>query len=167
HQSSAWIWDGSSWSPLSRSISPPPSLGDAQDLQMVYDSATNQILLYGDHSQAMWAWNGSGGPSPRVGSSMVYDSALGEALLFGGDTVTGYTAQATSQTETYTLGPPLNDFWAWNGTSWQQLHPAKSPPARFYAQMAFDASSGQVVLFGGAVNENADVADTWVYGPAS
>jgi hypothetical protein len=175
YQSSTWSWDGSSWSPLSPSISPPPSLGDAQDLQMVYDSATSQILLYGDHSQAMWAWDGSawselsgsGAPSPRVGASMVYDSALGEALLFGGDTVTAYTSASPEQAETYSLGPPLNDLWAWNGTSWQQLHPATSPPARFYAQMAFDGDDGQVLLFGGAVNDTADIADTWVYGPAS
>jgi hypothetical protein len=33
--------------------------------------------------------------------------------------------------------------------------------------MAYDGDDGQVVLFGGAVNDIADVADTWVYGPAS
>jgi hypothetical protein len=174
-QSSTWSWDGVQWTELSPSISPPPSVGDGRDVQMVYDSATGQILLYGDHSQAMWAWNGSawselsgsGGPSPRVGSSMVYDSALGEALLFGGDTVSGYSPPSASQGETYTLGPPLNDLWTWDGAAWQQLHPATSPPARFYAQMAYDGDDGQVVLFGGAVNDIADVADTWVYGPAS
>jgi hypothetical protein len=175
-QSSTWSWDGSSWSPLSPSVSPPPSVGDSQDVQMVYDTATSQILLYGDHSQAMWAWNGSdwselsgsgAGPSPRVGSSMVYDSALGEALLFGGDTATAYTTTSAGQGETYTLGAPLNDLWAWSGSAWRQLHPAMSPPARFYAQMAYDGGDGQVVLFGGAVNDTADIADTWVYGPAS
>jgi hypothetical protein len=171
-----WSWDGTTWNELSPSVSPPPSVGDSQDVQMVYDTATSQILLYGDHSQAMWAWNGrdwselsgsGAGPSPRVGSSMVYDSALGEALLFGGDTATAYTTAAASQGETYTLGAPLNDLWAWNGSAWRQLHPATSPPARFYAQMAYDGDDGQVVLFGGAVNDTADIADTWVYKPAS
>jgi hypothetical protein len=173
--STTWSWDGTTWNELSLSISPPPSVGDSRDVQMVYDTATSQVLLYGDHSQAMWAWNGSkwselsgsGAPSPRVGASMVYDSALGEALLFGGDTASGYRPASASQGETYVLGPPLNDLWAWNGSGWQQLHPATSPPARFYAQMAFDGADGQVVLFGGAVNDTADIADTWVYGPAS
>jgi hypothetical protein len=174
--STTWSWDGTTWSQLSPSVSPPPSVGDAKDVQMVYDTSTSQILLYGDHSQALWAWSGSdwselygtgAGPTPRVGSSLVYDSALGEALLFGGDTVTGYTSPSSGRGENYTLGAPLNDLWAWNGTAWQQQHPANSPPARFYAQMAFDASSSQVVLFGGAVNDTADIADTWVYGPAS
>jgi hypothetical protein len=171
--STTWSWDGTTWNELSPSVSPPPSLGDSQDVQMVYDTATSQVLLYGDHSQAMWAWNGSkwselsgsGGPSPRVGSSMVYDSALDEALLFGGDTVTANSSASASQDETYTLDAPLKDLWAWNGSIWQQLHPATSPPARFYAQMAFDGDDGQVVLFGGAVNDTADIADTWVYGP--
>jgi hypothetical protein len=173
--STTWSWDGTTWSLLSPSISPPPSVGDYKDVQMVYDQATSQVLLYGDHSQTMWAWNGSqwselsgsGGPSPRVGSSMVYDSALGEALLFGGDTATAYITASASQAETYTLGAPRNDLWAWNGSAWQQLHPATSPPARFSAQMAYDGEDGQVVLFGGAVNDTADIADTWVYGPRS
>jgi hypothetical protein len=33
--------------------------------------------------------------------------------------------------------------------------------------MAYDGADGQVVLFGGAVNDTADIADTWVYGPRS
>ena len=174
-QSTTWSWDGTTWSQLSPSVSPPPTVGATQDVQMVYDQASSQILLYGDYSQAMWAWNGSqwselsgsGGPSPRAGSSTVYDAALGEALLFGGDAVTAGSSASANPAATYTLGAPLNDLWAWNGSAWQQLHPAKSPPARFDAQMAYDAASGQVVLFGGAVNDTADVADTWVYGSAS
>jgi hypothetical protein len=174
--SSTWRWNGSTWAPLSPAISPPPSIGDSQDVQMVYDQATGRILLYGDHTQAMWSWDGTnwtqlatgGGPSPRVGSSMVYDPALNETLLFGGNAVSDFEpAQANNGRAGYTLGAPLNDLWAWNGSSWQQLHPATSPPARFFSQMAYDPASGQVVLFGGAVNDIADVADTWVYGPAS
>jgi hypothetical protein len=142
---------------------------------MVDDSATGQLLLYGDPSRTMWAWDGNdwsevavpGGPSPRVGSSMVYDSALREVLLFGGISVTGYTPASGDQSESFTMGSPLSDLWAWNGSTWKELHPAHSLPARFRAQMAYDAESGQVVLFGGSVNTVADVADTWVYGPAS
>ncbi len=174
NQSSTWSWDGSTWQQLSPDTSPPSSIGgQTLDVQMVYDSATGQMLLYGDPSQTMWAWDGSdwspistmGGPSARVGASMVYDSALGEALLFGGAAVSGFTPASASQVESFTMGAPLNDLWAWTGNAWKQLHPAISPPARFYAQMAYDAASGQVVLFGGAVNNTADIADTWVYGP--
>lgn len=171
--SSTWSWDGSTWTELSPAVSPPPSTGNSHDTQMVYDSATGQVLLYSGVSQTMWAWDGSewaqiaatGGPSPRVGASMVYDAALGEVLLFGGNAATGYTAASVSQAETFTLGAPLNDLWSWNSGGWQQLHPATTPPARFYAQMAYDPASGQVLLFGGAVNDTADIADTWVYGP--
>ena len=175
-QPSTWSWDGSTWQPLSPDISPPSSIGgETRDVQMVDDAATGQMLLYGDPSQTMWTWDGTnwsqltatGGPSPRVGASMVYDSALGEVLLFGGVAVTGYTPATATKGEAYTMGGPLNDLWAWSGGGWRQLHPATSPPARFYAQMAYDAASGQVLLFGGAVNTIADIADTWVYDPAT
>ena len=108
---------------------------------------------------------------------MVYDGALGEVLLFGGCTVTGYAPPevvppsglggAYVTPDSYTLEQPLNDLWAWDGTGWTALSPAHSPPARFYAQMAYDGSSGQLLLFGGAVDTVADIADTWVYGPSS
>lgn len=168
-----WSWAGSAWNLLSPAVSPPPVVGDSDDVQMAYDAATSQVLLYGEHSQAMWAWNGSdwsqipstGGPSPRVGASMVYDAALGQVLLFGGNAATGFQPRSASQDESFTLGSPLNDLWAWGGSAWKQLHPATSPPARFYAQMAYDAATGQVVLFGGSVNTVADIADTWVYRP--
>ncbi|HXZ99253.1 MAG TPA: kelch repeat-containing protein [Candidatus Binatia bacterium] len=174
--SSTWSWDGSEWSQLSPAIEPPDSLGWTRDVAMVDDPASGQLLLYGEHSQSMWAWNGTTwsevplpqAPSARVGASVVYDADLHEVLLFGGATVSGYVDQAKPyQAETYTLGAPLNDLWAWDGTTWSELHPVTTPPARFYSQMAYDAATGQVVLFGGSVNTVADVADTWVYGPTS
>jgi hypothetical protein len=39
-------------------------------------------------------------------------------------------------------------IYRWNG-SWQQLHPATSPPARDYANIAYDRAHGTMVLFGG------------------
>jgi hypothetical protein len=176
---STWSWDGSTWTLLSPATEPPSSLGTTQDVQMVDDTATGQLLLYSDHSQQMWAWQGgdwtelpaNAAPGPRVGASMVYDDALGEALLFGGCTVTGYTPPGTGggypTPDSYTLEQPLNDLWAWDGTGWTELSPAHSPPARLYAQMAYDDATGQVLLFGGAVDTAADIADTWVYGPTS
>jgi hypothetical protein len=175
-QSSTWGWAGRTWQQASLVTSPPASIGAAtEDVQMVYDSATGRVFLYGDPSRTMWAWDGndwsevstSGGPSPRVGASMVYDAALRQVLLFGGVSVTGYAPASGDQSESFVEGAPLSDLWTWNGSTWKELHPAHSPPARFRAQMAYDAESGQVILFGGSVNNNADVADTWVYGPTS
>jgi hypothetical protein len=46
--------------------------------------------------------------------------------------------------------------------TWIQQTPAKSPPARFGACMAFDAASGQVILFGGE-SYQAGFGDTWAW----
>ncbi len=46
----------------------------------------------------------------------------------------------------------LADTWTWNGTDWTQQHPAKLPPARDFASMAYDAVTGQLLLFGGGGN---------------
>ena len=47
---------------------------------------------------------------------MAYDAATGQLVLFG-----GFDQQH---------GADLNDTWTWNGTTWTQLSPATSPPAR-------------------------------------
>jgi len=64
---------------------------------------------------------------------MAYDPATSTMLLFSGGDQTGY----------------LDDTWSWNGTTWIQLSPAASPPARTGAPMAYDAATGTVLLFGG------------------
>ncbi len=45
--------------------------------------------------------------------------------------------------------PIIGDTWIWNGSDWIQQHPAISPPARDFASMAYDAATGQLILFGG------------------
>jgi hypothetical protein len=50
--------------------------------------------------------------------------------------------------------------WVWNGSTWTQQHPATSPPAQNGAPMAYDAATGNVVLF---VLTNGNLGDTWVW----
>ena len=57
----------------------------------------------------------------------------------------------------------LGDTWTWDGTTWTQQHPATAPPARFWASMAYDAATGNVVLFGGRDASGRDIADTWTW----
>jgi Kelch motif/NHL repeat len=47
------------------------------------------------------------------------------------------------------------------GGLWTQQSPATSPPARYGASMAYDASNGQVVLFGGY--GSGYLGDTWTW----
>jgi hypothetical protein len=43
----------------------------------------------------------------------------------------------------------LADTWLFMGAYWSHLTPHTSPPARSFATMAYDASTAQLVLFGG------------------
>jgi predicted outer membrane repeat protein len=50
--------------------------------------------------------------------------------------------------------------------TWTALSPATSPPARYLANMAYDAASGQLILFGG--NDNGTyLNDTWTWNGTS
>ena len=51
--------------------------------------------------------------------------------------------------------------------TWTQLDPATSPSARSGAAMAYDASTGQLVLFGGSTSSSSLVNDTWTWNGAT
>jgi hypothetical protein len=59
----------------------------------------------------------------------------------------------------------LDDTWTWDGASWTQQFPPVSPPTRGFntEQMAFDAATGKVVLFGGFAPNGSYWGDTWVW----
>jgi len=48
------------------------------------------------------------------------------------------------------------------GLEWTQLHPKVSPPPRTFTSMAYDATTGDVVLFGGQ-NASGILGDTWLW----
>ena len=96
-------------------------------------------------------------PPALSDTTMVYDAATKQVILFGGY---GYGVQSPAATGTSTgstssangAGPKsitLDQTWTWNGSTWTQAHPVKSPPALADVSLAYDASSRQVVLFGG------------------
>src|SRR5207249_2022981 len=53
----------------------------------------------------------------------------------------------------------LGDTWTWDGSTWTKQAPKTSPPARFGASMAYDAATGNVVLFGSF----SAPGDTWTW----
>jgi hypothetical protein len=55
-----------------------------------------------------------------------------------------------------------SETWVWDGSDWGELHPAHSPPARFFTAMAYDTAAGQLVLFGGQ-GGNGLLNDTWTW----
>ncbi len=77
---------------------------------------------------------------------MTYDAATGDVVLFG-----GYGKNFER----------LDDTWTWNGRSWKELHPRKSPSPRTGAEIAYDPNQRDVVLFGGYGKTHDD--DTWTW----
>src|SRR6266487_99387 len=132
-----------------------------------YDPAQRDVVLFGGDTGyqsgadtvtgRMWTWNGRTWtrrqpkvhPSPRTGAAIVWDGATRQLLLFGGSRLP------------FTGGGFLADTWAWNGRSWTRLHPAVSPPARHNADLVYDTTRHQVILFGGY--NGRYLGDTWTW----
>jgi hypothetical protein len=61
------------------------------------------------------------------------DAATGQVILFGGYDGVNY----------------LDDTWIWDGTTWGEVFPDRSPPRDAVFGMAYDAGTRSIVLFGG------------------
>jgi hypothetical protein len=156
-----WTWDGSTWSQVFPSAS-PPALYSAS---FAYDDATNDLVLFGGISangdlSETWIWNGTTWtqeasnalqpppvPPTRHSASMVFDQAASQMVLFGG--VDGRTV--------------LDDTWTWNGTTWTQQHPSAKPSSRYAATMSYDPAKANAVLFGGFSSGETAMSDTWTW----
>ncbi len=95
-------------------------------------------------------------PSARTGHRMVYDSAHSRTILFGGHD-----------------GNYLDDVWEFDSTSktWTNVTPAtgSKPAPRFDHGMAYDASRGKVVVYGGRADSPSTqgyIGDTWEWDTA-
>jgi len=165
-----WTWNGATWDQLSPPVSPPPR--SPSTFGMVYDPATENVVLFGgigmpngDYGGTpfgdTWAWNGrtktwtqmfpSSSPSPRQ-TTLAYDALHHNVVLFGGDNGGGDCCRIY-----YT------DTWTWDGVNWTQQFPATSPSARTRQTMAYDATLGRVVVFGGTSGPPNALNDTWAW----
>jgi hypothetical protein len=162
-----WTWDGLTWNLESPDPSPTARVGPS----MAYDKANQEAVLFGGETTSCdaggapycndtWTWNGTAWTqenpdhSPQAGGfgSMAYDAATSTVVLFGGECDVPHPGLC-------------GDTWTWNGSDWTNQHPTDSPPPREGEQMAYDPSTGNVVLFGGDC-WNSDVGshicrDTW------
>ncbi len=160
--SDTWVWNGTSWSEAHPTASPSAR----ESAVMAYDAAANQVVLFGGASNVSgagllsdtWIWNGHNwhqvfpkvSPPPRDNASMAYDAGDREVVLFGGFGASGNADD-------------LNDTWTWNGTTWSPRSPLTSPPVRCCGTMAYDAKTGDVVLFGGISPSITYFSDTWTW----
>lgn len=142
------------WSQLSPATSPSPRQGAG----IAYDPTTQTVVLFGGGTGAYtyvndtWTWDGVTWTqqfppvSPRAcefdTQGMVYDQATENVVMFMGGN----------------CSPSLAETWIWNGRAktWTQKFPSTSPPPS-NATIAYDAANGEVVLFGGNMNQ------TWTW----
>lgn len=152
-----WEWDGQDWTQV-------PSLPDPRGgARMVFDSARNQLVLFGGSTQfggpatttlvrtgTTWTVATTEGPAPRGNHMMAFLPTLGETVLYGG-----------------TVGNPdgeVNDTWLWDGSAWHQPLLAASPPRRQSAGMVYDAARDRLVMvFGFLVNTSTFLSEQWEF----
>jgi hypothetical protein len=168
-----WAWNGTTWTELAPSQSPTARY----ESSMAYDASTHDLVLFGGSGACgiscsdTWVFNGTtwtqaidpsdthGCPSTCPNSppalfwgSMAYDTAKSDIVLFGGENSTATDIAGT---------------WTWNGSVWTNkgADPSSttSVPAGLYeAAMAYDAKTGNLVLFGGAGIGGAEsTTSTW------
>ncbi|MFC1609820.1 kelch repeat-containing protein [Myxococcota bacterium] len=90
------------------------------------------------------------GPSRGRGetTAMVYDTARGVVVLFSG----GVGGENYFDSE---------GTWEYNGNTWTEVAPGKSPSPRLGHAMTFDTIRAVPVLFGGHDNQEAWESETW------
>lgn len=99
------------------------------------------------------AENASLNPSPRAYTSLAYDAESDRVILFGGQTG-NYNNPDNFNGETWTYDVAAN--------KWTQMDPILGPSGRAAHEMAYDAESDRIILFGGFFNWNS-LNDTWAY----
>ncbi|MCL5948234.1 MAG: kelch motif-containing protein [Actinobacteria bacterium] len=164
-----WTWNGSTWTQAHPAKSPPA----LADVSLAYDASSRQVVLFGGRNAQnkvmaqTWTWNGSTwtqahpvkSPPALADVSLAYDASSRQVVLFGGY---GQSVSLSGNLASLITGPPSRQTWTWNGSTWTQAHPAKSPPALYGGSMAYDASSKRVVLFGGS-NASGPIDSTWTW----
>lgn len=154
-----WGWDGRTWRRFE--LAGPP----ARTFPVAVSAPGQGVFLFGgrrvlfgttlEASQLLadlWRWTGSGwtaipgsGPSPRAEAAGAWDPRRARLVIVGGYTVRDGAVEA------------LGDTWEFGDGKWRQHTGEDGPPPRHGALAAFDATLGEVVIFGG----NGGLADTW------
>ena len=158
-----WEWNGAVWKNVTPADSPPARNGHG----MAYDAVRGKVVMFGgapgttSPRDDTWTWDGttwvdvtpasaSERPSPRYMTALAFDPKRGRIVLFGGNTGGG------------SGGVRVGDTWEWNGTKWSEIVVASPPETRDEHGLAFDASTGHVVMYGGhGGTSNSILNETW------
>jgi PKD repeat protein len=163
YQNQTWLFQNGVWrNDTNPEFAPPARAFAAAD----FDPNMGGVLLFGGETATVYLndtwlfadgiWTNltadyGPGPSARYGAAMAFDPQAPEngSVLFGGYgySLTGYN----------------NDTWIWQGgAGWVPLTTNSIEPPELYAPgMAYDASDGYIVLFGGFNVDGATGSSTW------
>jgi len=145
-----WVYDGETWEQRTPPASPPADWG----MSMAYDSARDEVVMFGGifAGDRTWVWDGTTweerfpavSPRARYSSGMAYARSRQQVVLYGG--TNGRFRHG--------------DTWAWDGETWALEALTASPSPRSNAAMS--AFGKRVVLFGGSTDTDHSVDETWV-----
>lgn len=146
-----------------------------QEMAVGYDPVNEEVLVFGgwfdgtaasretwEFDGETWTYRSGGGPVQRRGARMAnmpvkIGTTLQErAVLFGG-------RQSTLDNGSLCTGGTYfcNDVWYWTGFGWTILSVSgTAPAARGGHGMAYDASRGRTVIYGGR-GAAGPLSDTW------
>ncbi|MCA8954957.1 MAG: FG-GAP repeat protein, partial [Planctomycetes bacterium] len=185
-QDSTFEWNGTQWTGFNVTSRPP----GRHDAQLVWDNKANRVLLVGGRNASgvlrdMWTWNGTTwtrliASAPWI-EKVAFDSDR-KVLVSHGSAGTyewdGSTAKQSNPPQSPTT--PIESMaydslrqrtvaygsqvWEWDGLRWTKP-PLVGGPVFRPGPVAFMASVGRVVLFGGFY-KNSYTNDLWFYGQA-
>jgi hypothetical protein len=158
HVAETWEWDGSAWTQIATSGTPPPR----GEFGMAYDARRERIVMFAginDYETLgdTWEYDGSTwqqrnpslAPRGRRGHVLVYNAARGRVVLVGG------------RSSTLDGDQLLADTWEWDGDNWTPIATFTAPTPRRDHAATYDPVNGRIVAFGGATSD-----EMWTYGYA-
>jgi YVTN family beta-propeller protein len=159
-----WTYSGGNWTQLHPTVFPSARVMPS----MVYDSALQQVLLFGGVTSFpayqplndTWEFNGTtwtqlfptvSPPASGMDQAMAYDTATGAVVLVAGGWLGGPDNENS---------PTLNETWTFSAGQWTEVLNGTGPSPRGAESFAYDAPSRSVVLFGG--NACGKTTGTWL-----
>ena len=150
-----WTWDGANWT--RRAPRHHPGMVHNWWPIAAYDPASRQVVLV-DNDSATWTWDGTDWTEHRAAiglyspAMIAWDSASGSVLLEARESVSPQTNAASGVERT----------WRWTGTTWAQLHPARTAEINNLLLFATtDPAGGVIALFPSELKGGAAVMSHW------
>ncbi len=157
-QNQSWMWTGHAWQAIKKV--PNTAATDVLGSRVITDAVTGQLAIFGNEFVPII---GTTCPTCTTGAPVPNEAP---ACCTG--SVSVWSGTAWKQANTYKNGPllsngvfagdpathsdvaltPSGQTWVWTGT-WTREHPGTTPTALDGTAFAYDATSHQVVVFGG------------------